>query len=105
MATEDAAVPLDGLEPTGPVAHPNYNVRGVLEVPPEGLTRASLAKGLLWLFSVTIGVGLVIFAFSSILGLQTDAVTSAVRDILAVEAPVVTMGIAFYLGSDARHRG
>jgi len=82
-----------------------YGLKGLKEVPPEGLTRASLAKGLMWLFGGTVLAGLIIFAFSVRLGLQPDDVASILRDVLTVETPIVTIGIAFYLGSDARHQG
>lgn len=85
-----------------PVIEIPYTLQGAEVAPPEGLTRATLAKGLLWMFAGTILVGLLIFAFSHFLTLQTSEVAGILRDILTVEAPIVTIGVAFYLGSDAR---
>jgi hypothetical protein len=80
-----------------------YTLQGAEVVaPPEGLTRATLGKRLLWVFAGTIFLGLLIFAFSNFLGLEPSDVTGVLRDVLTVEAPIVTIGIAFYLGSDAK---
>jgi len=89
---------------TEQTAEPDYNLRGVQEAPPEGLTRANLAKGLLVVFAGTVFMGMLIFAFSHYLKLQTDNVINLIRDILTVETPIVTISIAFYLGSDAHYR-